>query len=78
MKSKSRSVVSDFSQTHGLYNPWNSLGQNTGMGSHFLLQGIIPNPGIELKSSESPALQADPFSTEPPGKPNIEGKKFNF
>ena len=32
------------------YSPWNSLGQNTGVGSLFLLQGIFPtqasNPGL--------------------------------
>ena len=27
---------------HGLYSPWNSPGQNTGVGSLFLLQGIFP------------------------------------
>ena len=36
--------------THGLHSPWNSLGQNTGVGSHSLLQGIFPtqgsNPGL--------------------------------
>ena len=26
----------------GLYNPWNSPGQNTGEGSHSFLQGIFP------------------------------------
>ena len=35
---------------HGLYSPWNSLGQNTGVGSLSLLQGIFPtqgsNPGL--------------------------------
>ena len=35
---------------HGLYSPWNSLGQNTQVGSHSLLQGIFPtqgsNPGL--------------------------------
>ena len=35
---------------HGLYNPWNSLGQNTGVGSLFLLRGIFltqgSNPGL--------------------------------
>ena len=35
---------------HGLYRPWNSPGQNTGVGSHSLLQGIFPtqgsNPGL--------------------------------
>ena len=27
---------------HGLYSPWNSPGQNTGVGSLSLLQGIVP------------------------------------
>ena len=35
---------------HGLYNPWNSPGQNTWVGSCSLLQGIFPtqgsNPGL--------------------------------
>ena len=32
--------------THGLYSPWNSLGQNTGVGSLSLLQGIFPTHGL--------------------------------
>ena len=36
--------------THELYSPWNSPGQNTGVGSLSLLQGIFPtqgsNPGL--------------------------------
>ena len=48
--SESRSVVSDSLRPHGLYSPWNSLGQNTGVGSHSLPQGIFPtqesNPGL--------------------------------
>ena len=36
------SVVSNSLGPHGLYNPWNSPGQNTGAGSLFLLQGIFP------------------------------------
>ena len=35
---------------HGLYSPWNSPGQNTGVGILSLLQGIFPiqlsNPGL--------------------------------
>ena len=35
---------------HGLYSPWNSPGQNTGVGSLSLLRGIFPsqgsNPGL--------------------------------
>ena len=36
------------------------------MGGHFLLQGDLPDPGIEPRS---PALQADALTSEPPGKP---------
>ena len=31
---------------HGLYSPWNSPGQNTGVGSHSLLQGISSTQGL--------------------------------
>ena len=33
-------------QPHGLYTPWNSPDQNTGVGSHSLLQGIFPTQGL--------------------------------
>ena len=40
----------DSLQPQGLYSPWNFPGQNTGMGSLSLLQGIFPiqglNPGL--------------------------------
>ena len=45
VKSESRSVVSDSLRPHGLYSPWDSPGQNTGVGSLSLLQGIFPTPG---------------------------------
>ena len=49
-ESESRSVVSNSLQPHGLYSPWNSPGQNTGVGSLSILQGIFPtqgsNPGL--------------------------------
>ena len=44
--SDSRSVMSSSLQTHGLYRPWNSPGQNTGVGSLSLLQGIFPTQGL--------------------------------
>ena len=48
--SESRSVMSDSLRPHGLHSPWNSPGQNTGVGSLSLLQGIFPiqgsNPGL--------------------------------
>ena len=43
-------------------------GRNTGVGCHFLLQGTFPTQG------SNPCLlhwQADSFTTEPPGKPQI-------
>ena len=38
-------------QTYGLYPtrllcPWDSPGKNTGVGCHFLLQGIFPTQGL--------------------------------
>ena len=45
-----------------LLPPWDSLGKNTGVGCHFLLQGIEPG---------SCTLQADALLSEPPGKPYI-------
>ena len=45
VKSESRSVVFNSLQPHGLYCPWNSPGQNIGVGSLSLLQGIFPIQG---------------------------------
>jgi len=48
--SESHAVMSDSLQLHGLYSPWNSPGQNTGVGSFSLIKGIFPtqgsNPGL--------------------------------
>ena len=38
--------MSNSLQPHGLYHPWNSPGQNTGVGSLSLLQGIFPTQGL--------------------------------
>ena len=64
-----------------LFYPWNSLGKNTGMGCHFLLQGIFLtqglNPGLphcrqilyHLNHLGSPpALQGRFLTTGLPGK----------
>ena len=54
---------------NGLQSLWNSPGQNTGVGSLSLLQGIFPtlglNPGLPL--------QADSLPSEPQGKPKNTG-----
>ena len=50
LESESPSVMSDSVRPHGLYNPWNSPGQNTGVSRLSLLQGIFStqgsNPGL--------------------------------
>ena len=46
-KSESCSVVSNSLWPHGLYSPWNSLGQNTGVGSLSFLQGICLTQGLD-------------------------------
>ena len=66
-ESESRSVMSDSLQPHVFYSPWNSPGQNTGVGC-LSLPGDLPNPRIE---SRSPALQAYSLPAEPQGSPRI-------
>ena len=68
-------AVPDSLRPYGLHSPWNSPGQNTGVGSHSLLQGIFPtqgsNPGLphcrqifyqlsHQGSTPSPALIGSP------------------
>ena len=43
---KSPSVMSDSLRPHRLYDPWNSAGKNTGVGSLSLLQGIFQTQGL--------------------------------
>ena len=59
VKWKSFSRIRLFS-TPRIFSPWNSPGQNTGMGSHYLLPRDLPNPGIKPRSS---ALQADSLTS---------------
>ena len=46
-ESASHLVVSNSLWSRGLYSPWNSPGQNTGMGSLSLFQGIFPTQGLK-------------------------------
>ena len=59
---------------HWLYSPWNSPGQNTGVGSHSLLQRIFPTQG----SNPISRLQMDSLSAEPPGKAKNIGVKVVY
>ena len=69
IESESHSVVPNSLRPHGLYSPWNSLGQNTRVGTLSLLQRIFPtqgsNPGI-------PHCRLI-LSAEPQGKPKNTG-----
>ena len=67
--SVSHSAVSDSLRPTRLLCPWDSPDKNTGVGGHSLLQGNLPNPGIERRSL---ALQADSLPSEPPGKPPFQ------
>ena len=62
--------MSDSLRPHGLYSPCNSPGQDTGVGSLSLLQGIFPTQGSEPRS---PTLQADSLPAEPQRKPKNTG-----
>ena len=60
-------VVSDSLRPQELYSLWNSLGQNTGVGSLSLLQAIFPTWGSNF------TLQEDSSPAEPQGKPKNTG-----
>ena len=79
------------SQPHGLHSPWNSPGQNIGVHSLLLLQGILPtqglNPGLphcrqilyQLSHKGSPRKLewvAYPFSSGFPQPRNRMGVSF--
>ena len=67
--------MSNSLQTQGLYSPWNSPGQNTGIGNFSLLQGIFPtqgsNPGLlhcrwtlyQLSHKGSPEINMGPMQS---------------
>ena len=62
------SIVFDSLQPYGLQPtrflcPWDSLGNNIGVGYHALLQGIFPTQGITPVSLMSLALAGGFFTT---------------
>ena len=58
--------INESESKSGLYSPWNSPGQNTGVGKPIPSPADLLNSGIE---PGSPALQADSLPTELSGKP---------
>ena len=51
-----------------LFSPWDFLGKNTGVGCHFLIQRILPDPEIEPIPLASLALAGRFLTTAPPKK----------
>ena len=61
---------------HGLYSPSNSPGQNTGVGSLSLLQGIFPTKDqiqVSHIASGPPTSQVDSLPAGPQVKPKNTG-----
>ena len=53
------------SSVHGIFQA-----RILGVGGHAVLQGDLPDPGIELESLRSPALAGSSLPLVPPGKPH--------
>ena len=60
--------MSDSLQPQGLYSPWSSLGQNTGVGNLSLLQGIFPTEGL---NPGLPRCRQILYKLSPQGSPKI-------
>ena len=67
-ESESRSVMSTSLQPHGLYSSWNSPGQNTGVGSLSLLQGLFPAQGL---NPSLPHCRRNLYQLSQKGSPRI-------
>ena len=73
----SRWVVSHSLGVHGLRPswllcPWDSPGKNTGVGCHFLLQGIFPTQGLNQRLLHWMHRQADSLPLSHQGSPANE------
>ena len=63
--------------TRDLY-VWDSLGKNTGLGFHFLFQGIFLIQGLNSNLLHLLHWQVDSLPLVPPGRPNSTIGKFFF
>ena len=73
LQSVSHSVVSN--SLWPMVCPRNPSGKNTGVGCHFLLQGIFPTQGSNshlLRLLHCRQIFFSVFTTEPPGKPLLQ------
>ena len=62
-------------QPNGLYSPWNSPGQNTGVGSLSFLQGIFPSQG---SNAGLPHCRRILYQLSHKGNPILEWVAFPF
>ena len=73
-------VVSNSLQSHELQPTrllcsWNFTGKNTGVGCHFLIQGICPTQGSKLCFLQFFCIPGRFFTSEPLGKPTAMRKE---
>ena len=71
-------AMSDSLRPHRLYSPRNSPGQNTGVGSLSLLQGIFPNQGLNQVSCIAGGFFTSWATREAPIISDAEGFFFLF
>ena len=74
-KREGRLAVPDSLRPHGLYSPWNSPGQDTGVGSLSLLQGIFPTQGWNPGLLHCRRIL---YQLSHQGSPNTQKTDFNF
>ena len=74
VKLKVKAAQSDSVRPQGLYSPWNSPGQNPGVGSFSLLQGIFPNQGLNPRLPHCRWI----LPAEPQGRPKDTGMHSPF
>ena len=72
-ESESGSAVFDSWWLHGLYSLWNSPGQNTGVGSLSLLQGIFPTQG---SNPSLPHCRQFLYQLSHKGSPPLDGREY--
>ena len=61
-----------------LPSPWNFPSKNTGVGYHYLLQGIFPTQGLNLHLLCLLHLKADSLPPVSPGKPQVSDCNESF
>ena len=74
--SRVRLFVTPWTAAHRLLCPWDFPGKDTGVGCHFLLQGIFPTQGSNSGLPHCRQAQADALTSAPPACRNEEFKFY--